>query len=267
MAIYLFIIGISFGSFALVLADRMHAGKDWVKGRSHCDKCKKTLGIKDLVPILSWLSSGGKCRHCGVTLSKAYPLAELGLGLAFALSFVSWPYELSGTRLIALFVLWLLALVLMSALFIFDVRWFLLPNKLVYPLIIVGFAWAVLQISIQGFTSEVLVGYLISVAIGGGIFLLLFLVSSGKWIGDGDIRLGVAIGLFTGNWVHSWLTIFIASVIGVIISLPTLIKTKNKKKVMKLKMPFGPMLILALLIVVLFGTRIIDWYSSSLLLS
>ena len=91
---YLFFLGLIFGSFALVLADRMKQKRDWVGGRSACEFCKHTLYMHDLVPLFSWLSTGGKCRYCKKKLSFSYPLTELGLGLAFAGSYVWWPRDL-----------------------------------------------------------------------------------------------------------------------------------------------------------------------------
>ena len=263
---YLLIIGLALGSFTLAMADRMNKGKDWVRGRSECDKCKKKLQPIDLVPVFSWLSTGGKCRYCKVKLSYAYPLTELSLGLALVVSYVFWPVELSGVAL-AQFAVWVFALVLMCGLFVFDVRWYLLPNKLVYPLIGLGVAWAFLDIYDKGFSAGLLLDIVLAIVVGAGLFLFLFLVSKGAWIGDGDIRFGVAIGLFTGVWTVAWLTLFVASVIGLLIAVPVLLASKNKKKSkLKLKVPFGPMLIVALYISVLFGSRLIDWYSTNFLL-
>ncbi len=147
IGIYIFVIGLCFGSFALAMTDRMKAKKDWVKGRSECDKCRHKLGLKDLVPLASWLSTGGKCRYCHKRLSKAYPLTELACGSAFVMSYIFVPYELDGYGL-AVFGLWLLALVIMTSLIVFDLRWFLLPNKLVYPLQIIALIhWIIIIIN------------------------------------------------------------------------------------------------------------------------
>ncbi len=261
---YLFVIGLAFGSFALAMVDRMKTGKDWVRGRSECAKCKKKLSPIDLIPVISWLSTSGRCRYCKTKLSVSYPLTELGVGLAFLASFVFWPYELIGFYSIAMFVVWLSTIVVMTGLFIFDMRWFLLPNKLVRPLIGLGLIWALLDVLNKGIGTGLVANYVLAVMVGAGIFWALYLVSKGKWIGDGDIRLGVAIGLFTGSPIGAWLCIFLASIIGILASLPLLIKTKNSKR-LKLKIPYGPMLIIALYITVLAGDKIIDWYKVNIL--
>ena len=265
LTVYLLLVGFALGSFTLLLVDRMHAKKNWVSGRSECVKCKKKLEVRDLIPVLSWVYNRGQCRHCKVKLSKSYPISELALGAGLALSFVFWPVELNSAIAIAMFVVWIFALILLSALFIYDMRWFLLPNKLVFPLIYTSVVWMILDVVDKGFTAGLVWEYLLSICVSSGLFLVLFVISQGKWIGDGDIRLGLAIGLFTGSWAESWLVIFVASVIGLVFAAPQLLK-KSKKDKLKMKLPFGPALILALYIVMLVGAQIIEWYKTDILL-
>lgn len=261
---YLFFLGLALGSFTLAMVDRMKTGRDWVRGRSECEYCKHKLHPVDLIPVFSLVSSKGRCRYCKKTLSVAYPAVELGVGIAFLLSYVFWPYELASTLSIVQFIVWLVAIVLLAGLFIFDVRWFLLPNKLVRPLIALGLLWAVLDITNQGVSYWIVLNYVLAIVIGAGVFLALYLLSKGKWIGDGDIRLGVAIGLFSGSPLEAWMTISLASVLGIVAALPYLKKTEMNKR-MKLKIPFGPVLIIALYITVLFGASLIDWYKLNVL--
>ncbi len=265
ISVYLFMLGLSLGSFALAMVDRMKTNRDWVKGRSACEFCKQTLKPIDLVPVFSWLSTGGKCRYCRKKLPVVYPITEVIVGLAFVLSYIFWPYELSSSFvLIAQFIVWLCAVVVLTGLFLFDIRWFLLPNKLIRPLILLGLIWMVLDILNQGLSSGIIINYILAVLIGAGLFLLFYVVSKGKWIGDGDIRLGVAIGLFTGSPFEAWLTIFIASVLGILAAIPAIKKTKKQKR-MKMKIPFGPVLIIGLYITVLCGAQIIEWYKNQIL--
>lgn len=259
---YLFILGLAFGSFALAMTDRMKAGRDWVRGRSECDECHHKLSPVDLVPVISWLSTGGRCRYCKKRLSRAYPLAELVCGVAFALSFVFFPYELSGYG-IGLLVIWLIGLVIMTSLLIFDVRWFLLPNKLVYPLQLVALSHRLVIImnnTVPLAKDLVTLGY--TLLVSAGIFFLLHIISKGRWIGDGDVRLGVAMGLFLAGPAEAWLAIFVASLSGVFIAIPSL---RKSAQALKMKLPFGPMLIFGLFVSYLFGSQIIDWYSSTFL--
>lgn len=262
IASYLFVIGLAFGSFALAMVDRMKSGKDWVRGRSECEYCKHVLAPKDLVPLLSWLVQNGKCRYCRKKLSKSYPLVEFVTGLAFAASYVWFPVEISGYGILLL-ALWLVGLVIMAGLFVFDMRWFMLPSKLVYPLIFVATIYRVVTIASGGTSVQhELIATLGALAVSAGFFAVLHAISRGKWIGDGDVRLGVAMGLFLNGPVESWLAIFVASLAGVVLALPQLM---TNKKALKMKVPYGPMLILGLVIAFLFGGQIIDWYSSTFL--
>jgi leader peptidase (prepilin peptidase) / N-methyltransferase len=264
VSIYLFLLGLVFGSFVLAVVDRMKSGRDWVKGRSECESCKHVLRPVDLVPVFSWLSTGGKCRYCRQKLSAVYPLTEISVGISFLFSYIFWPVGLVDFYTTAMFVVWLSAVVAMAGLFLFDMRWYLLPNKLIRPLIVFGLVWAVLDVLNRGMTIGIIFEYVSAVIVGAGVFLILYVISKGKWIGDGDIRLGVAIGLFTGNPFEAWLVIFIASMLGLIASIPTIVKLKKKRR-LNIKIPFGPVLILGLYITVMFGAQIIEWYKTNIL--
>ena len=262
VAVYLFILGLCFGSFALAMVDRMKVGADWVKGRSECEFCKHTLGARDLIPVVSWVATRGSCRYCHKKLSYAYPLTEVLTGFAFLGSFLFLPYELSANG-IALLVLWLFGLILCTALVLFDLRWYLLPSKLVYPLVGVALAHKVVFIAgISESMTSLLITAGLGLVVGAGFFYVLHMISNGKWIGDGDVRLGLAIGLFVEGPVQAWLVIFTASLLGIIVALP---KVKKSKNAMKMKLPYGPLLIAGLYVTYLFGNILIDWYGSTFL--
>jgi prepilin signal peptidase PulO-like enzyme (type II secretory pathway) len=259
---YLFLLGLIFGSFALVLTDRVKQKRDWVHGRSSCEFCKHTLSARDLVPLFSWLSTSGKCRYCKRRLSAAYPLTELGLGLAFVGSYAWWPFEFNTVGLV-LFVLWLLGLVICCAMFVYDLRWYILPNKFVYPLAVV----AGLHRCIIIFTNDVtiskdLLSLALSLLVSAGFFFVLHEYSKGKWIGDGDVRLGVAMGLFLPGPLEAWLAICIASLAGVVIATPKLVQSHKN---LKMKLPFGPLLLLGLFASYLFAESVLHWYTTTFL--
>jgi len=263
-SIYVFMIGLAFGSFALAMVDRMKSGEDWIKGRSKCDHCQHKLMPKDLVPLFSWLSQKGKCRYCKKKLSVFYPLVELGTGLAFFGSYIFIPYGISGLSFV-LFSLWLFALVLMSALVVFDLRWYLLPNKLVYPLIAMSVAHRVVLFFVNSEVfNEAILSTLAALLIGSGLFWVLHRISKGKWIGDGDYRLGIAVALLLTDPLVTWFSLFLSSVFGLLIMLPMIYHSKRKLK-LKLKIPFGPFLILGLYFSYLFGAQLIDWYINTFL--
>lgn len=230
-------------------------------GRSICTHCKHKLVAKDLVPVLSWLSLGGRCRYCKKPISWQYPLVELITATSFGLSYVWWPTELHGLQL-AIFGLWLIILTILIALTVYDIRWMILPNRLVYPLTGVAAVFALLQVLNSPVPGRVVINTLLATIIGGGIFYILFQVSDGKWIGGGDVKLGWALGLIVGTPARSLLFIMLASLLGTVVSLP-LMATKKLGKTSII--PFGPFLMAGAIITVFFGSKLIDLYTSTLI--
>lgn len=259
--VILAVLGLVLGSFINALVWRLHKKKDWVKGRSVCVNCGHVLAAKDLVPVFSWLSLKGKCRYCGKPISWQYPAVELGTSLLFVASYLFWPLDLNniGTQL---FVFWLVFLVGLIALAVYDIRWMLLPDKMIYPLMILALVHAVVLLFLAGCsTANQLADIIFSFLVGGGIFYALFHVSDGRWIGGGDVKLGALLGLILVDWQLMLLTIFIASLIGTGMSVPLMATGKLKKTS---KIPFGPMLIAGAIIARLFGTGLINWYTGLL---
>jgi prepilin signal peptidase PulO-like enzyme (type II secretory pathway) len=254
----LFILGICLGSFINALTWRLHEKKDWVKARSQCPNCGHTLASMDLIPIISWLALRGRCRYCGRPISKQYPLVEVTTGLIFALSYIYWPAEISDPGQKILITTWLASLVGLIALLVYDLRWMLLPNKLIYPTLAVAGAGQALYLILYASDKPIfLLNWFFSVVIASGLFFLLFIISEGKWIGFGDVRLG----LITGTLLHlpskSLLMIFLASILGLLFVLPSLLRGKRN---LMARLPFGPFLIVSTVICLLFGTSFINWY-------
>jgi prepilin signal peptidase PulO-like enzyme (type II secretory pathway) len=258
MTLYLFVLGLIFGSFALVVADRSIKKKDWVKGRSSCDYCHKTLQFYDLVPLFSWLSTRGKCRYCAKKLSIVYPITEFILGLAFAGSYIALHADLQGLGTYIQLALWLSGLVLMCVLFIIDARTMLLPYKFLKPLIGIAAVYASIEIVQSTNTTGALVSVLASVLVASGVFGLLFVISKGAWIGDSDVLFGLVIGLFLMNPLEAWLAIIIACMTGLLFAVGFSLCTN--KSIRNTKIPFGPFLIFGLYCSFLFGAQIVSWY-------
>jgi prepilin signal peptidase PulO-like enzyme (type II secretory pathway) len=248
--IILALLGLVFGSFINALIYRLHIGKDWVAGRSECPHCHHLLGPKDLVPVLSWVSLGGKCRYCRKPIPDS-PLVELSTALVFVLSYVYGPNLITMADWFQ-FVIWLLLAIILIALAVYDLRWLLLPNKLVFPAI----GLSVVYVLIGGGLVPILTAAL-SATILSGLFLAIYAVSKGKWIGFGDVKLALALGLLAGTPLMSMLLLFVASFSGLLAAVPMLIKGKAKKDT---KLPFGTLLIFGLFVVYLFGQDIIDQY-------
>jgi leader peptidase (prepilin peptidase)/N-methyltransferase len=252
-------VGLCMGSFVNALVWRIHKKKDWVKARSQCVHCGHQLAAKDLVPVFSWLALRGRCHYCHKPISAQYPLVELAGGAVFALSYIFWPQPFFDGQVVV-FVTWLIASVGLLALFVYDLRWMLLPSKIIYPTAAVAAAGRLIYlIGFEQHKLHALWWWILSIAAASGIFLLLFMISSGKWIGYGDVRLGLITGTLLANPAHSLLMIFIASVIGTLFILPAV---AAGRKNLTAKLPFGPFLIAATAITLLFGESLINWYSN-----
>lgn len=244
------------GSFLTSFVGRLHEGRDFVFARSACGSCNQSLGVLDLVPLFSWLALRGRCRHCDHRVSLYYPAVELVSAAAFTLFYLFWPYTFIGWELV-LFIGYLLALVVLLALAIYDLRWWLLPNKLTYPLVIWGLVLLGIRLLID-FDLGLLSAALFSMLAGGGLFYVIFQLAD-KYIGGGDVKLGFVLGLLLLDWRLSLLMIFLSSLIGTAVSLP-LMAGKRKGKALKAKLPFGPFLIVAFLLAIWFGQSLIEWY-------
>lgn len=240
--------------------DAQLASLSITKGRSMCSNCKHELATKDLVPVFSWLYLRGKCRYCQAPIPDS-PLVELVTAGLFAISYLYWPASLDTPLGKLIFALWLVFVVMFVALAVYDLRWFLLPDRVVFPLI--GLAVAtVLLVAAQAGDIRVVRDAFAGALVITGTFWLLFQISAGKWIGGGDVKLAVVLGLLAGTPLKALLVLFFSSIIGTICSIPLLLQGK---KAMKLKVPYGPFLLAATVIVVLYGQAILDWYMNQLL--
>lgn len=262
ISLYLFIIGASFGSFAGAMAWRIEKGKDVVKDRSECEHCHHKLTALDLIPIVSWLALRGKCRYCRYPIGTYALALEVSLGLAFVASYIWWPLGLSSNFGIIAFLLWLLALVMLAILFIYDVRHYLLPDRVVWPLTAVGAGIFICRAYMGEWTMaqtgvELLLG-MIPVA---GVYGILYAISGGKWIGFGDVKLGLFIGLVLG-WQGAFLALLLANVLGCVWIIPAMLMGRIGRET---RIAFGPFLIVATFVAFLWGERIIDAYTSLLL--
>ena len=258
--VILILLGLCFGSFINALVWRLHEKRDWVSERSECPHCHHVLAAEDLIPVLSWVYLRGKCRYCKKPIPDS-PLVELSLPILLVISYVFWPAHLSGVGLFS-FVLWTIFLVGFVALAVYDLKWMLLPDVIVFPLVILAVIQVLGTAVFFGGGWESLAASLGGVAIISGLFYLIYRVSHGSWIGFGDVKLGVVLGLLAGGPLPAVLVLLVASLMGTAFSLPLVLAGKAGRKS---QLPFGPMLIAGLIVVVLAGKAIIGWYSGLLL--
>lgn len=255
LSVFFFGFGAVIGSFVNALLWRLHAGESVAHGRSYCPHCRHTLGPVDLVPIVSYLLLRGRCRYCRKNIDVQYLLIELALGLAFlVIAVVTLPVgsTLAWTDLAQLLLRWYLAAVLLIV-FVFDFRHMLVLPSVTLPATIIA---AAANVALGLPWQSVALGC----AFGAGLFWLQYVLSRGAWIGDGDIYLGLLLGAMLG-FRGTLLAIFLAYIAGAIIGL-FLIVTKKLNR--KSQVPFGTFLAAAAFVAMLYGDRIIDWYSGLL---
>ncbi|MFT7184445.1 MAG: leader peptidase (prepilin peptidase)/N-methyltransferase [Oceanicoccus sp.] len=236
------VLGLIFGSFLSMLIPRLHnEEKGIVKGRSHCPKCKKTLTVFELIPVLSYVIQGGKCKHCKKPIAAWYPVIELSTALTFlwmAIRFEA-PWEAG---------LWALLMWVMLYIFFYDLRYKEIHDIVMIPGILTAFAFSFF------------IGDPLSSLIGGAIGLLFFgtqyVISKGKWLGSGDLLIGAFMGLMLG-WQLTLVALFAGYVIGSIIGVGLL---ATKKANGNTQLPLGPFLVMGSMIAFAWGDLIINWY-------
>ncbi len=256
--IFVFLFGLIIGSFLNCLIWRLHKDEG-ILNRSYCPKCKKQIAWYDNIPVLSFLLLGGKCRHCKQKISRQYPMVELATGVLFVIAFIyNFQFPISNFQTISkLFISYFLLLTLkdwfliavMIIIFIYDLRWYLILDIITLPACIIVFI-------LNLFLGFDWINLLISGIIGGSFFLIQFIISRGKWIGGGDIRLGLLVGLALG-WPNVIVAIFLAYFIGSLIGIGLLVTGKKK---WGSKLPLGVFLSVATVVVLFWGEGIVGWY-------
>lgn len=232
-------------------------GKKASQDRSQCLECGYQLRWYDLIPVVSWLSLRGKCRNCRHFIGWFELLMELGVAVFFILSYALWPGGLETAYDLVHFGLWLVAGVIMAILLGYDQKWFLLPDKLTIALAVVGLAIVAVVSAESHDVGGTLLAALGSVGVLAGLYGFLYVVSRGQWVGLGDVKLGVGLGLLLFNWQLALAALFLANFIGCLIVIPLMMAKKLQRSA---HIPFGPLLIAGTVIAWLWGPQIIDFY-------
>ena len=222
------------------------AALSMTKGRSMCSKCSHPLAAKDLIPLFSWLLLAGRCRYCKQPIGDN-PIIEVLMPILFSVSYWQWPHQPHGP----VFIVWLLALVFLMALAYYDLRWFILPDMLNFSLIGIAVVYVVCS-ALQRQDSSLVLQSIIGAGLISGLFYLLYKINQ-QWIGFGDVKLGIALGLLAGSPLMACLVLFSSSLIGTLVNLPQLGKGKAGLKV---QVPFGPLLVTGTILIVIFGPAI-----------
>lgn len=262
--IFIFILGLIFGSFINAVVYRLPAGKSLGLTRSICPCCQTILSWYDLIPLLSFILLKGKCRQCQAAISWQYPLVELATGALFVLVYVSQRLRLGETLGVAsglqplpfaeaaYFIGFFIIVVFLLIIFLYDFKHYLILDRITLPAMAVALIWHV----INSPAWSTLLNLMLAAVVGGGFFLLQFIISQGKWIGGGDIRLGALMGFILG-WPNVVVGLMLAYVIGAVFSIFMLLL---KKKQWGSKIPFGTFLTVGTLLALLWADKLIAWY-------
>lgn len=229
--------------------------------RSRCLHCNHPLAWYDLLPLVSWVALRGKCRYCHTKIGWFEPLMELGVALFFVLSYVLWPAPIDSALETFSFILWLIAGIMLAILFAYDLKWFLLPDLIAYPLIAIGVIVAGLEVATSSNVLTALIDVALSVTILSGLYYVLHKVSKGQWIGFGDVKLGLALGLLLADWHLAFIALFTANLIGCLIVIPGMLAGKLTRTS---RVPFGPLLILGAVLAMWYGPSLAMAYFSTL---
>ena len=240
--ILLFLVGLCVGSFCNVLIYRVPKEEDFVRTPSHCMSCGHNLKWYELVPLVSWLIQGGKCRSCGVKLSAQYPVVEALNGVMWLLTGIVF----RGDWLTVALYCGLFSMLLVLT--VIDWRTFTIPNGINLVIFLLG----VVRVATD---RENWLTYLIGMISVGGVFLLLHILTGGNGLGMGDVKLVAGAGLLLG-WQKMLLAVLIGSVSGAIIH------SVRMKKGAGRKLAFGPYLAAGIWISALVGEPLIRAYLS-----
>jgi len=244
-------IGAILGSFATVVAYRLPKGQSFITGRSRCPSCDHLISAAENIPVASYVLQRGRCRHCGANIPARYPLVELATGVLFALS--AWRFGASIEAILFAALFWVLVV-----LTVIDLELRLLPNRIVYPAFIFGWAGLVLAAAASGEPSRLAAAALGALIFGGFFLLIALLVPAG--LGGGDVKLAFVLGSFVGYLGAPGLVLvamFLSFLFGALVGLAVMLATGGNRK---MKVPFGPFLALGTVVSILAGQGILDAY-------
>ncbi|GFR36705.1 type 4 prepilin-like proteins leader peptide-processing enzyme [Insulibacter thermoxylanivorax] len=246
VTIGLFFLGLLFGSFFNVVGIRLPAGQSVVSPPSSCPSCGRRLSAKDLIPVVSWLFQRGRCRTCGEPISPLYLLGELATGIGYA----ALPHLIQDLPELLFAYVFISVMIIIT---ISDLRYQIIPNKIIYPMIVLTLIYRILYHPLPMWE------YLSGFAIGGGMLLLVSVI--GRWMGKpnamggGDVKLMAWIGL-AGGLQMILLCIFLSSLIGFLVGVILL----WSRKLASTAIPFGPFIAIGACVSLMLHETIFTWY-------
>jgi prepilin signal peptidase PulO-like enzyme (type II secretory pathway) len=243
MTIFVFILGLIIGSFLNCVILRTYKEESFVFGNSYCPKCKHNLSSWDLLPVISYLFLRGKCRYCSNKISIQYPLVELSTAIIF-----TFVYLQIGLSLELIYLLTILTIFIV--IFVYDLKYYIIPDRFVFSAIIISLVWIILN-------GDILLTF--AAALGASLFFfLIWFFSKGMAMGFGDVKLAFLIGLLLG-WPNVLVGLFLGFFFGAIIgTIAILINGRNLKS----EIPFAPFLLSGAFVTLFWGDKIVQWYLS-----
>jgi len=241
-----FIIGLIIGSFLNCLIWRLYKNET-LGGRSYCPQCRKNIIWYDNIPVLSFFILRGRCRQCQARISWQYPLVEISTAFLFLLSFRAEMFNPNLSLLILRD--WFLIITLVIV-FVYDFRWQLVPMTIVWPMSVIIF---ILNLLLgDNFLTLVFFGIL-----GAAFFLIQYFLTKKKGVGEGDIWLGVLLGISFPSAGELLLIMVISYGLGAALGL---ILISQQRKKWQSRIALGPFLALGAIITLIWGEAIINWY-------
>lgn len=240
--IFFFLFGVTFGSFYNVVGIRSPKNETFTNDRSYCPNCKKTLSWYELVPVLSYVIQGGKCRGCKEKISVIYPLIEAMTGILFAYSYYIFGFQ--WELAVALLLASMLMIILVS-----DLTYMIIQNKVLLFFLPFFIVMRVVE-PLDPWWSPIVGG------IGAFLLLALIIIISRGGMGAGDMKLFGVLGIVLG-FKHVFLTFFLSCLIGAVVGI-LLMAFKIIKR--KQAIPFGPYIVLSALLSYFYGDAMLNWY-------
>jgi leader peptidase (prepilin peptidase)/N-methyltransferase len=252
-----FLYGLIIGSFFNALVYRIRKGKG-VTGRSFCPNCKHQLSWIDLVPVLSYLVLGGRCRYCKKEISKRYVVGELSLGAILLTTFgffnLTHQFSIESSKYLGSLMLVLLIVGCLFLISYYDILYQEIPNEFNVALLLISIGYLAYlgYLGGQPVIPNLLTGIFLFI-----LFYSLVYFSKETIMGGGDAKMLFSLGIILGP-LGSLGMIMFGSIAGSIYGL-TLIGLK--KAGLKTEVPFGPFLALGAYIFLLFGDVLINFYA------
>ena len=247
------LLGLSVGSFLNLCIDRLPLGQSITSPPSHCPACGRRVSALDLIPFFNYLWLRGACRYCHAGIPIRLPIVELVTGLAFA--FLYWNFGFDQGPELGMSMVYASFLIVM---FFIDLEHQLILNKVVYPGIMVAFAFSFLWPDAFSFlwTDLGVVSSLIGGAVGFALLFLPYIIYP-KGMGAGDVKLALMIGLMTG-FPEVFVALLLAIVGGGLLAILLLALGLKKRGE---AIPFGPFLAASAMVALLWGESIYEWYT------